>query len=299
MYASDFVNGISAELGVIFSEFEHSVVSLLDEIPEARGVSGGTNIYGEKQKKLDVVANDLFIRCFESTHVVSIVATEELGEPLKLNSSGFAVVMDPLDGSSNIESNNLMGTIVGVYRDFSFPLKPAGQVCAFYTVYGPSTTMVFATKNRVAEFVLSRSGESRNRFVVASDNLRIHERGEVYGVGGLRVKWLPQVKKLVEELESQGYKLRYGGSFVGDFNQVLHYGGLFSYPSTSDSPSGKLRALYEAGPISFIAEAAGGYATDGKQPILEKTLTRHDERTPLYVGSRSVCKRIEELMGGV
>jgi len=264
MYASDFVNRISPDLGVIFSEFERAVVSLLDEIPEARGVSGGTNIYGEKQKKLDVVANDLFIRCFESTRVVSIVATEELGEPLKLNSSGgFAVVMDPLDGSSNIESNNLMGTIVGIHRDFSFPLKPADQVCALYTLYGPSTTMVFATKDRVAEFVLSRKGESRNRFVVTSDNLRIHERGEVYGVGGLRMKWLPQVKKLVEELESQGYKLRYGGSFVGDFNQVLHYGGLFSYPSTSDSPSGKLRALYEAGPISFIAEAAGGYATDG------------------------------------
>ncbi|MEM0271495.1 MAG: class 1 fructose-bisphosphatase [Thermoprotei archaeon] len=299
MYASDYVRGISAKLAAIFSEFERAVVSLLEEIPEARGMSGGTNIYGEKQKKLDVVANDLFIKCLESTGVVSQVATEELDEPLKLEGSGLAVVMDPLDGSSNVETNNLMGTIVGVYKELNFPLKPVAQVCAFYTVYGPSTTMVFAGGGRVAEFVLAKKGESKNRFIVVGDNLRIHERGEVYGVGGLRSKWPPHVKKLVEELESQGYKLRYGGSFVGDFNQVLHYGGLFSYPSTTDSPNGKLRALYEAGPISFIAEMAGGYATDGKQSILQKTLVEHGERTPLYVGSKIVCKRVEELVGSV
>lgn len=298
MLAHKLVSEYDERLGAIFAEFERSVVALIDEIPEAREGFGGTNIYGEQQKRLDVLANELFIRCFESSGAVAEVATEELGQPLKLGEEGFAVVMDPLDGSSNIASNNLMGTIVGIYRKLAFPLKPEDQLCAFYTLYGPATTMVFATPKGVHEFVLARKGENRNRFLVARENLRLKEKGEVYGVGGLRTKWPPQVRTLVEELEAQGYKLRYGGSLVGDFNQVLHYGGLFAYPATTDSPSGKLRALYEAGPIAYIAHAAGGYASDGTRPILAKQIAKHDEKTPLYVGSTSVAKRIEEIFRG-
>lgn len=299
MLAENLVVGYNKKLGALFTQFERCVVELLDAIPESREGVGGTNIYGEQQKKLDVLANDLFIKCFESSGVVSEVATEELGEPRRLGGEGFAVVMDPLDGSSNIESNNLMGTIVGVYGGrLSFPIKPESQVCAFYALYGPTATVVFATPTATHEFVLARRGENRNRFVVAKQNLRLKDKGEVYGVGGSRTKWLPQVRALVEELESQGYKLRYGGSLVGDFNQVLHYGGLFAYPATTDAPNGKLRALYEAGPIAFIAHAAGGYASDGRNPILSKPIAKHDERTPLYVGSRSVAKRIEEIFGG-
>lgn len=298
MLAHSLVNGFNRKVGAMLAEFERTVVELIDQLPEAREGVGGTNIYGEQQKKLDVVANQLFLECFERSGAVSQVATEELAQPMKLGEEGLAVVMDPLDGSSNIESNNLMGTIVGVYSALSFPLRAEQQLCAFYTVYGPTTTMVFATREGAHEFVLARRGENRDRFVVAKQNLQLKEKGEVYGVGGLRTKWQPQVRALVEELESQGYKLRYGGSLVGDFNQVLHYGGLFAYPATLDAPSGKLRALYEAGPIAFIAHAAGGYASDGKQPILTKPIAKHDEKTPLYVGSRAVAKRIEELFGG-
>jgi fructose-1,6-bisphosphatase I len=295
MSARDLVGNINVGLGALFSEFERAVAVLIDEIPEARGLSGGTNVYGEKQKELDVVANDLFIQCLERSGVVSHVATEELGEPMSLGGRGFAVVMDPLDGSSNVESNNLMGTIVGVYSGLTFPLRPRDQVCAFYTVYGPSTTMVFATGTMVSEFVMARKGDHRNRFIVVDRDVKLNEKGGVYGVGGLRPRWPPQVKTLVEQLESEGYKLRYGGSFVGDFNQVLHYGGLFSYPSTTDSPKGKLRSLYEAGPISYVAVAAGGYASDGSNAILDKPIGSHDERTPLYVGSKTLVHRVEEL----
>jgi fructose-1,6-bisphosphatase I len=293
----DIAKQLGPEMSGLLDAFTQAVVTLLDEIPNVQGTSSSFNIYGEEQKQLDLLANDLLLNALENSGCVSTIATEELDKPKKIAERGFSVVIDPLDGSSNIESNNLMGTIMGIYQDaLNFPVKPSDQICALYTVYGPSTTLVFATRSTAYELVLVRKGEYKGKFVEKKANLIIPEKPSVYGVGGSKKSWLPAVSKFVEELEQKGLKLRYGGSLVGDFNQVLHNGGVFAYPATLDRPEGKLRHLYEAGPIAFIAHAAKGYASDGKSSILEKPITRHDQCTPLYVGTTAVVKRLEELM---
>jgi fructose-1,6-bisphosphatase I len=292
--ASQLISSVDAKLGELFDSFERAVVRLIEEMPSVRGLSGSKNVYGEEQKRLDLTANNTLISALESSGVVSYVATEELSHPKKLGEEGFAVVMDPLDGSSNIDTNNLMGTIVGVYPHLTFPLMPQQQVCAFYVLYGPTTTMVLAAKGKLYEFVLGRRGEFKDRFFLVEEGLTIKDEGGVYGVGAAKNKWVSPVRVFVEELENSGLKLRYGGAFVGDYNQVLHYGGFFSYPATVDNPQGKLRSLYEAGPIALITTVAKGYASDGHQSLMTKPIHRHDERTPVYVGSSTLVKRLEE-----
>jgi len=295
--ASRIISSIDGKLGRLFGSFEQAVVQLIEEMPFSRGLSGSKNVYGEEQKKLDLIANEALISACEASGVVSYIATEELDQPKRLREEGFAVVMDPLDGSSNIDTNNLMGTIVGVYPRLTFPLMPQQQVCAFYVLYGPTTTMMFTAQGKLYEFVLGRRGEFKDRFFLVKEGLTIKDKGGVYGVGASKNKWVAPVRAFVEELENSGLKLRYGGAFVGDYNQVLHYGGLFSYPATVDNPQGKLRSLYEAGPIALITTVAKGYASDGHQSLMTKSIHKHDERTPVYVGSSTLVKRLEELIG--
>jgi fructose-1,6-bisphosphatase I len=293
--ALELVSSVDERLGKLFVEFEKEVGPLLDALPQSLGSAGSRNIYGEDQKRADVLSNDRFLEACRRSGVVSTIATEELERPARLAESGLSVVMDPLDGSSNLESNNLMGTIVGVYETLDFPLKPADQLAAFYFLYGPYSSCVFAAKHEVTEMVWIR-GNEHTGFRLMRGSLKIANSGGVYGIGGARSKWSDKLHELSREFDAKGLKLRYGGSFVGDFNQVVHYGGIFAYPATADAKNGKLRALYEAGPIAYIAHAAGGLSSDGATNILAKEIESPEKRTPVFVGSAGLVKRVEEVL---
>ena len=196
--------------------------------------------------------------------------------------------MDPLDGSSNIESNNLVGTIVGIYKK-DLPAQGKHLIAAMYILYGPTVTLVYTTGNGVHEFLHTKKG-----FILKEENIKLPEPGILYSIGGLRKDWLPSFRKYIKELELKGYKLRYGGAFVGDFNQILHYGGIFAYPALTTKPNGKLRLLFEANPMSFIIEEAGGASTNGKCSILKINPEDIDQRVPVYVGNKKLIKNIEK-----
>src|SRR5207247_4482884 len=166
-------------------------------------------------------------------------ASEEMGEVKDVGRGRFSVVLDPLDGSSNVKSNNIFGTIFGIFDRKCLPARGAALLAAGYLIYGAATTFVYATPTGVNEFVQeggSRSGE----FLLIEEGLRLPPKGKLYGVGGHRDRWAPQVKAFVGDLERELMNLRYGGSFVGDFNQILHYGGIFA----CRVPGGKSAARY-------------------------------------------------------
>ncbi len=247
-------------------------------------------MYGEQQLELDVWMNDLFVNALRESRLVRQVASEEMGEVKSVGRGRFSVVLDPLDGSSNVKSNNTFGTILGIFDGKALPARGSDLFAAGYLIYGPATTFVYATRTRVHEFVEGRGGRSEEFFLI-EEGLRLPPEGKLYGVGGHRDKWIPAVKAFVGELERELMNLRYGGSFVGDFNQILHYGGFFAYPAQVDKPAGKYRLHFESNPISFIVEAAGGAGTTGTERILDVAPTAIDQTVPTYVGNRDLVER--------
>ena len=269
-------------------------LSIATEIPKALGGTSRVNVYGEKQAEIDVLTNELLTRKLAKSHLVKQIASEEIEHPLNLKQGEFSVTLDPLDGSSNIKTNNLMGTIVGIYRETSLPAKGRDQIAAMYFLYGPYTQAVMALKDGVYIFVASGKTTSSRRYLSHGTPHRLPEKGTVYGFGGLKQKWTPKVQEFVQALESRGLKLRYGGSFVGDFNQVLYYGGVFAYPELVDAPTGKLRLQFESNPIAFITEKAGGKGSTGKARILDIDPTSVDQRVPTYVGNVDLITAFED-----
>lgn len=271
-------------------------LSIAAEIPKTLSGTNRLNVYGEKQAEIDVRTNDLLTKKLAKSHLVKQVASEEIEQPLNLTQGEFSVTLDPLDGSSNIKSNNLMGTIVGIYREASLPAKGRNQIAAMYFLYGPYTQAVVALTDGVYVFVPSGKATSSGRYFSDGAPHRLPEKGTVYGFGGLKQKWTPKVQEFVQSLESRGLKLRYGGSFVGDFNQVLYYGGVFAYPELVDAPNGKLRLQFESNPIAFITEKAGGKGSTGKASILDIEPTSIDQRVPTYVGNVDLITALEHSM---
>ena len=271
-------------------------LSIAAEIPKTLGGTDRFNVYGEKQAEIDVRTNDLLTKKLAKSHLVKQVASEEIEQPLNLKQGEFSVTLDPLDGSSNIKSNNLMGTIVGIYRETSLPAKGRNQIAAMYFLYGPYTQAVIALKDGVYIFAPSGKASASRRYFSNGTPHRLPEKGSVYGIGGLKQKWTPKVQEFVQSLESRALKLRYGGSFVGDFNQVLYYGGVFAYPELVDAPNGKLRLQFESNPIAFITEKAGGKGSTGTASILDVEPTSIDERVPTYVGNVDLINELEHLM---
>jgi fructose-1,6-bisphosphatase I len=264
------------------------------QIPKTLGGTTRSNVYGEKQAEIDVWTNDLLTKKLAKSGLVKQVASEELEQPLEQKQGEFSVTLDPLDGSSNIKTNNLMGTIVGIYRETALPARGRDQFAAMYVLYGPYTQAVLALKQGVYIFVaLSRTSAARG-YVSDGSLHRLPEKGTIYGIGGLKEKWSPKVQTYVQSLETRGLKLRYGGSFVGDFNQVLYYGGVFAYPELVDAPNGKLRLQFESNPIAFITEKSGGKGSTGTGPILDVQPTKIDERVPTYVGNTDLINEIEQ-----
>ncbi len=270
------------------------------------GVTGKVNIQGEEVKKLDEYANDIFKKVLEIGGYTCILASEEDEEALILKQATgkYAVVFDPLDGSSNIDANVSIGTIFGIYKKSSKEdhcskedlLQPAkNMVAAGYIIYGSSTMFVYTTGNGVHGFTLDPEiGE----FILSHKDIKIPEKSKIYSINeGNYSTWPEGIKKYINKIKQERtHSLRYIGSLVADFHRNLVYGGVFLYPQTSKNPKGKLRLLYEAGPLSYIVKEAGGKGSNGTTDILDIVPNSIHERVPLFIGSKKDVEEIETIL---
>lgn len=239
---------------------------------------------------LDKWADDVLINGLKKTRLVRYIATEEQPGIIEINDplNQFGVVIDPLDGSSLIDVNLAVGTIIGIYPGTVLD-KGSNMIAAMYILYGPLTTLTVTTGDDVSDFVMDETGE----FNLAQENIRIPD-GKIYAPGALRKDYLQAHSKFITDLENDGYKLRFSGSFVADMHQILHKGGVFTYPGTRGKEKGKLRLLFEANPMGRIITAAGGAISNGKQDILSITPKAIDDITPVYAGGKKEIGLIEK-----
>ncbi|TYL40548.1 fructose-bisphosphatase class I [Natronococcus pandeyae] len=249
------------------------------------------NPSGETQAEADVWADDLLADRLSSIDGVRQYASEERLETIDCGDDGLSIGVDPLDGSSNLKSNNTMGTVFGVY-DEPLPAPGTALVASGWILYGPITTMACARDGTVKKYELS----SDERTLV-DDDVTIPEDPLVYGFGGRVPDWLDEFEAYVREIESDSsHKLRYGGAMIGDVNQVLTYGGIFAYPALEDAPRGKLRLQFEGNPIAYLIETAGGSSSDGTRSILEVEPDDLHDRVPLHVGNDELIERLEDAL---
>lgn len=279
------------------------------------GAQGETNIQGEEQQKLDVVADIQFIKAFEYGGEVCGIASEENDDFLAFPSESarngkYVVLFDPLDGSSNIDVNVSIGTIFSIYRRTSevgtlanledMLQKGTEQVAAGYVLYGSSTMLVYTTGKGVNGFTLDPSiGE----FCLSHSNMKMPETGRIYAMNEGNIAICnPGIKEYTEYCQSfendkgAPYSGRYIGSLVADFHRNMIKGGIYIYPDTTTSPEGKLRLLYECNPLAFIAEQAGGLATTGNRRIMEIEPTRLHQRVPFFCGSKNMVEKAMSLL---
>lgn len=264
-----------------------------DMIPKELGFAGGVNPYGEKQLQIDVRSNDLFTKKLLKSGLVKRIASEEMENVAEAKVGEYSIVLDPLDGSSNLKSNNLLGTIVGVYREKPLPAKGRDLQAAMYFLYGPYHQLVLALQDGVRSFAALGKGTQSARFVSDGLSRQLPKPPTVYGIGGFREKWTPKVRDFVGSLERRKLSLRYGGSFVGDYNQVLTKGGFFAYPELTDAPEGKYRLQFESNPVGFITEKAGGRASTGSKNILDVEPASIVQRVPTYLGDQDLVREFE------
>ncbi|QDU64698.1 Fructose-1,6-bisphosphatase class 1 [Planctomycetes bacterium Pan216] len=271
-------------------------------LSDVLGSVGETNVQGEQQQKLDVFANKVLIHCLGIRRSVGVLVSEENAEPIVLRGDDphakYAIVFDPLDGSSNIDVNVSVGTIFAIFRlpdeswntnQDSDVLQPGRNiVAAGYVVYGSSTVLVYSTGQGVHGFTLE---PAIGAYVLSHENMRLPDQGKYYSANEANfASFPPNYQQFINRLRDgdlgTSYSSRYIGSLVADFHRTLLKGGIFLYPPTESHPEGKLRLLYEAIPIAFLVEQAGGVATDGKERILDVQPTSFHQRTPLVVGSK-------------
>jgi len=279
------------------------------------GTSGVSNIQGEVQMKLDLFANEKLKAALKARGQVAGIASEEEDEIVifdgeRSTSGKYVVLMDPLDGSSNIDVNVSVGTIFSIYRritDVGTPVTEADfmqpgnkQVAAGYVVYGSSTMLVYTTGCGVHAFTYD---PSIGVFCLSHESVRFPATGNMYSINeGNYIKFPTGVKKYIkycqemDEATHRPYTSRYIGSLVSDFHRNLLKGGIYLYPSTATHPQGKLRLLYECNPIAFLAEQAGGKASDGKNRILDIQPEKLHQRSPFFVGTESMVNDAERFM---
>jgi fructose-1,6-bisphosphatase I len=266
------------------------------------GSRGEVNVQGEVQQKLDVYANEALIHCLSLRDSIGIIVSEENEEPLVLRHESpeakYAIVFDPLDGSSNIDVAVTIGTTFAIFRrpdgdkatdPLEWVLQPGReQVAAGYVVYGSSTVLVYSAGNGVHGFTLDPLVGS---YILTHENIRMPERGRYYSVNESYCdRWPERYARYLGRLKSGEtggrYSSRFVGSMVADFHRTLLRGGVFIYPPNTEHPRGKLRLLYEANPVAFLAEQAGGASSDGERSILDVQPVDIHQRTPLVVGGR-------------
>ena len=257
-----------------------------------RKMAGTRNSSAEDQLEVDKQADIILQEMVTALDYVGEYASEEQEKVIDAHPKGkFSVSVDPLDGSSLIDVNLAIGTIVGVYPCEQLIDSGRHVLASLYILYGPLTTLVFTTGNGVHEFVLCPEGE----FVLSQRDIKMKNKGSIYSPGGLRSEWTPEHTRYIDDLIHTDYKLRYSGGLVPDFNQLMMKGGgLFSYPALRDKPEGKLRLLFELYPLAFLCEQAGGMATNGYENILDIKLEKIHQRAPIYIGSKSEVEKAKE-----
>jgi fructose-1,6-bisphosphatase I len=278
------------------------------------GAAGEQNIQGEDQQKLDVYANDIFIQTLINREIVCGIASEENDEFITVagndscHNNKYVVLMDPLDGSSNIDVNVSVGTIFSVFRRISpigtpvtmadFLQPGINQVAAGYVIYGTSTMLVYTTGDGVNGFTLN---PAIGTFYLSHPDMKFSEDGTIYSINEGNYVHFPQgvkdyIKYCQTEEGDRPYTSRYIGSLVSDFHRNMIKGGVYIYPTSTKSPKGKLRLLYECSPMAFIAEQAGGKASDGFTRIMEIQPTELHERVPFFCGSKNMVDKAEDFM---
>jgi len=301
------LSGITLATKVVAAQIRRA--GLVDVV----GSAGTTNVQGETVQKLDVLANQALLTCLGNRGNVGILASEENEDPVVVMRDPaygkYVVIFDPLDGSSNIDVNVSVGTIFSILRrsidgaSLRDPqedvLQPGTrQVAAGYVVYGASTMLVYSTGNGVHGFTLD---PSFGAYVLTHQSMTMPESGPYYSVNEANLASFPEgyhrfLARLREGIVGRGYSSRYVGSLVADFHRTLLKGGIFLYPPTKRHPEGKLRLMYEANPIAFLAEQAGGMATDGARRILTIEPTSLHQRTTFAVGSRREVTLLGEML---
>ena len=281
------------------------------------GAAGTENIQGEQQQKLDVYADNQFIEALKAREVVCGIGSEENDDFISFDENNckkgkYVVLMDPLDGSSNIDVNVSIGTIFSVFERCSSPGSPAElsdflqkgnkQVAAGYVIYGSSTMLVYSTGNGVNGFTFD---PSIGVFFLSHPNMKFPKNGRIYSMNEGN---LPQCSSKIQNYiasckennasTNRPYSARYIGSLVADFHRNLIKGGIYLYPSSTKSPNGKLRLLYECSPLAFLAEQAGGMAISNTERILDIQPKKLHQRVPFYIGSKEMIKELEVFLKG-
>ena len=283
----------------VFETVARAAPEVRESLVGRRTYEEGENPSGEQQLEADVYADQLFEEALLPLDGVESYASEEREGVVEAEdseaaasdseaaaSTDYHLALDPLDGSSNVKSNNAMGTVVAVFDE---PLPAGGDalVAAGYVLYGPLTTMVATYDGQVSEYTVI-DGERK----VSTADLTLPDDPTVYGFGGRVPEWTDDFAGYVGLVEDE-LKLRYSGAMIGDVNQVLTYGGVFGYPGLRHRPGGKLRLLFEGVPIAAIVEAAGGRSSDGTGSLLDRTPEELHERTPVFVGDEEFVDRLE------
>jgi len=269
------------------------------------GKAGKTNIQGEEVQKLDELSNEIFIEYLSDCGEFYALASEELDEPIfpeNGKNGKYIISFDPLDGSSNIDVNVSIGTIFSIHKKVEgnindFLQKGNKQVAAGYVIYGSSTMLVYSTGNGVNGFTLD---PSVGMFLLSHPDIKIPEKGKIYSINEANAKkWDKEgLKDFVENLKEEGYTSRYIGSMVADVHRTLIKGGIFAYPSDKKNKNGKLRLLYEASPMAFLIEQAGGKATTGEEDILKVKPSDIHQRVPVFLGSKKEINQLLEFLNG-
>jgi fructose-1,6-bisphosphatase I len=284
-----------------------AITAVLDEVtqtaPEVRAGLTGRREYqadenpsGEQMLAADVHADQLLEERILAVDGVGSYASEERDEILEAEGDGdIHVACDPLDGSSNLKSNNVMGTIVAIYDE---PLPAPGRAlrAAAYVLYGPITNMVVARDDTVTEYVIEDTAEAGIERRPVDEDVTLPSDPVVYGFGGRVPDWPDDFASYVRDIE-QELKLRYGGAMIGDVSQVLEYGGIFAYPALNSAPNGKLRLQFEGNPIGYIIESAGGRSSDGSRSLLDVEPTELHQRVPVHIGNADLIERLEAALG--
>jgi len=281
---------MSTNTDAVVDEIFDTLAELAPEIraslPGRRVKSDEVNPSGETRLEADAYADELIEEALGGIDGVGIYASEEQAEPIDVGDGDISIACDPLDGSSNIRPNSPMGTIIAVYEG-ELPASGEDLLASGFVLFGPILTMDIARDGTVTEAIVE-DGE----IDVINDDVTIPDEPTVYSMGGRVPDWTEGFASFIDEVE-QEYKLRYGGAMVADVNQVLTYGGIFSYPALQSAENGKLRLQFEGIPMAYIVECAGGVSSDGSQSILDVEPTRFHQRVPVHLGNEQLVDRVE------
>lgn len=277
------------ELGRAAQEISHKIIQASTK------KAGSTNASGEEQIAMDVLANDILLRYVKTNPFVAAYGSEEIDGLEGASEEGiYSVFFDPLDGSSLFDVNFSVGTIVGIYEGADvIGRTPRGQAAALYTVYGPRTTMMLTVGQGVHEFLLTDEG-----WQLATEEVKIHHGKKYFAPGNLRAtQERSDYLDLVNWYMKEQYTLRYSGGMVPDINHIFKKGsGVFMYPGMPSAPEGKLRLLYECGPMSFLMEQAGGASSNGEKSILDVEIQSLHQRSPIFLGVKEEVERCEKAL---